>query len=236
MADYNRQLADQNQQVNNAMAQRQYELGVQQNQYQDQVNAYQKQVNESQAQAQENNATTLSNYARSQEQQGMDQASRIQLEKARTLALQRGQYAASGVNAEGSPLAILADTATNYEMQTHDATYAADLKAKGLDQQATLMKYDAATTRNNNLFSSEANDYKNSVDSYTNELNYEASQAGSRIAIRQADLTQLSNLNTASGTSMAGYGTLLSGLSTMASTGVNYNYPSNRGTGARYTG
>ena len=48
------------------------------------------------------------------------------------MATQRASYAKAGVLMEGSPLALLADTAGLYEMQTQDTFREAELRRHGL--------------------------------------------------------------------------------------------------------
>jgi len=175
------------------MAQYNYSLQQQNIAVQQKMADYQRQVNES-------NAKQLDNYAAAQEAQGLEQASRTRQEKLRALAMQRGQYAASGVTEEGSPLAVLADTASNYELQAHDMLWKAN-------NDATESRFKASMTRTNSTAEFDLAGIQSNLDTQRNYL------------------TRMSNLDTAAGTRLASYGTLMNGASNIGSSYASFYAP-----------
>ncbi len=163
MANYNYKLQQQNIAVQNKMA------------------AYQYQVSQA-------NAKQLDEQASAQESQGLEQAARTRAEKDRAISSQRGEYAASGVTEDGSPLAVMADTASNYELQAHDQLWKAN-------SDATNSRWQAQTTRTNAIAQLDLSKIQSQLDSQRNLL------------------TLQSGYDTAAGTRASSYATLFSGLS-----------------------
>lgn len=154
---------------------------------------YQRQVNEA-------NAQQLENYAAAQQAQGLEQAARTRQEKVRALAVARGKYAASGVAEEGSPLAVLADTATNYELVAQDQLWKAN-------NDATDSQWKAKQIRTGS------------------QAQFDLSGIQAQLDTQRNNLELQSGLNTAAGTRLASYGTLFSGISQFGSSYANYYAP-----------
>ena len=197
------------------MAQYNYEVQQQNIAVQQKMADYQRQVNESNAGTMRNYAAAQEaqgrQYAAAQEAQGLEQAKRTRMEKERLLAVQRGQFAASGVQVEGSPLAILSDTATTYELQANDAIYSANLGAMDTRYKANAS---AADSR-----------YKASMMESNSAATFDLAGIQADLDSQRNNLTRMSNLNTAGGTRLASYGTLLNGVSQIGGTLATYKYP-----------
>jgi hypothetical protein len=154
--------------------------------------------------------------------QARQQADNIRAEKARILGLQRSQYAAGGVTTEGSPLAVLADTANLYEMQVADTKLLANLESNKKRYEADMNSIVGDFNMNADLFSSAM--AKKSAQISFNDAQFaeKAAGAGYRINMRQAAIEQMSGNATARATAMGGYSALASGVGSVANTGMNY--------------
>ena len=187
-----------------------------------------------QAGLQRTSAEMMRQQADGQDRQAKEQAGRIRAEKDRILGLQRSQFAAGGVTPEGSPLAVLADTANIYEMQVNDTKLLANLESNkkryeagvtdtnaGITAlEAAMMRTQADTNSNaigfnlyQDMYASERN--KNSSNLAMSDAKFaeEAAGAGYRINLRQADIEQRAGISQSKGTMMAGYGSALSNIS-----------------------
>jgi len=155
--------------------------------------------------------------------QSRQQADRIRSEKARILGLQRSQYAAGGVTPEGSPLAVLADTANLYEMQVADTKLLANLDSNKKRYEAGMNELVGDFNLSSDLFASAMN--KKAAQSSFNDAQFaeKAAGAGYRINMRQAAIEQMSGNATARATAMGGYSALASGVGKMADTGMTYS-------------
>jgi hypothetical protein len=152
--------------------------------------------------------------------QAREQADRIRAEKDRVLGLQRSQYAAGGVTMEGSPLAVLADTANLYEMQVADTRLLADLESNKKRYEASMNSLVGDFNMNADLFSSAM--AKKSAQISFNDAQFaeKAGGAGYRIAMRQAAIEQQAGYATSRATQLGGYSALASGIGSMANTGM----------------
>ena len=188
VANYNAQIQQQNARIQQQVAQQNSALAM------------------SQYQQGQNNATTLQNQALAQEAQGRERADRMREDQSRQLALKRSQYAASGVVNEGSPLAVLADTARLTELNIQDAAHQTELERQSTLHKADQERYQAGSS----LFDAGMENLK--------------ADAALRIGYRQADLTKLSGQAQAQGYDMQSYGSLISGAGQMAGTASDFAY------------
>jgi hypothetical protein len=239
---YNAQLAMFNAQAQQSQAQ----FSAQTAQFQNEQLRQQSQFSDMQAQIQNNTAEMMRQQAAGEEQQAREQANRIRAEKDRILGLQRSQYAKGGVTTEGSPLAVLADTASIYEMQVADTRLLANLEANKKRYEAEVTDFNAGITAlegkmmrdqagindtaigfnlSQDLFASNIN--LNSAKMSYNDAQFaeKAAGAGYRIAMRQAAIEQMAGNATSRATAMGGYSALASGIGSMANTGMSaYGY------------
>jgi hypothetical protein len=157
-----------------------------------------------------------------EDRQAREQADRIRAEKARILGLQRSQYAAGGVTTEGSPLAVLADTANIYEMQVADAKLLANLSSEKKRYEAGMNELVGDFNLNSDLFASAMNKKAAQISFNDAQFAEKAAGAGYRINMRQAAIEQMSGNATARATAMGGYTALASGIGSAANTGMTY--------------
>ena len=151
--------------------------------------------------------------ATAQDAQARDQAARIRAEKDRILGLQRSQFAAGGVTPEGSPLAVLADTANLYEMQVNDTKLLANLETNKKRREAGLNDIIGDFNFNQDMFSAMMNSKAAKLSLDDAKFAEEAAGAGYRINLRQADIEQRAGMSQSRGTMYAGYGSALSNIS-----------------------
>lgn len=151
--------------------------------------------------------------AAAQDAQARDQASRIRAEKDRILGLQRSQFAAGGVTPEGSPLAVLADTANMYDMQVNDTKLLANLETNKKRREAGLNDIIGDFNFNQDMFSAMMNSKAAKLSLDDAKFAEEAAGAGYRINLRQADIEQRAGMSQSRGTMYAGYGSALSNIS-----------------------
>jgi len=155
-----------------------------------------------------------------EDRQAREQADRIRAEKARILGLQRSQYAAGGVTTEGSPLAVLADTANLYEMQVADTKLLANLSSEKKRYEAGMNELVGDFNLNSELFASAMNKKAAQIGFQDAQFAEKAAGAGYRINMRQAAIEQMSGNATSRATAMGGYTALASGIGSMANTGM----------------
>lgn len=166
-------------------------------------------IAQAQYQQGQNNAITLRNQATAQEAQGRERARRLREEQDRALSTRRAKYAASGVVNEGSPLAVLADTARLTELNIQDAAHQTELERQQSLHQAELEQFQSGFSL---------------IDAQTESYKAMAADSARRIAYREADLTKLSGQSQAQGYQIGATSSLISGLGQMAGTAQNYFY------------
>ncbi len=236
---YNAQLA-----MFNAKSQEsQARFTSQQSTFQNEQLRQQSQFSDMQAQLQNDQAAMLRQQAEGEDRQAKEQADRIRAEKDRILGLQRSQFAKGGVRIEGSPLAVLADTANIYEMQVADTRLLANLSSEKKRYEATVTDFNAGITAmegkmmrdqadinqsaigfnlNQDLFSASRNLDSARMSFKDAQFAEKAAGAGYRINMRQAAIEQMSGNATARATAMGGYTALASGIGSAANTGMTY--------------
>lgn len=222
IAEYNRMANEQN-----AMWQRMAaERAAQAEQFNSQIAMYNADAQAQQAQMNnvliQQQSQQLRAQADGEDRQAREQADRIRAEKARILGLQRSQYAKAGVTTEGSPLAVLADTANLYEMQVADTKLLANLSSEKKRYEAGMNELVGGFNMNQDLFSS-AMAKKSAQLSFSDaQFAEKAAGAGYRINMRQAAIEQMSGMATARATAMGGYAALASGIGSAANAGMSY--------------
>jgi hypothetical protein len=154
--------------------------------------------------------------ADSEDRQARDQADRIRQEKDRILGLQRSQYAKAGVTYEGSPLAVLADTAQLYEMQAADTKLLANLSSEKKRYEAEMNSLVGGFNLNADLFASTQAKKASQLSFADAQFAEKAAGAGYRINMRQAAIEQMAGNAQARGTMTSGYASALSNLSSAA--------------------
>lgn len=182
-ANYNYAIERQNAAVSAAMAERNAQMAQQQAQAQYQVGV--------------NNAAALDAQALAIENQSREQARRLREENDRTKALQKARYAKSGVTSEGSPLAVMAETAGLLELGVQDGTFAADLEARNYRRAAEGERYQAEFSK---------------LDEHLARYNEAAAKTGYAIDLNAAGVNRMARQNDAASMWTSSYGTLLTGL------------------------
>jgi len=201
IADYNYDIERQNAELQSRMAQQQA--------------LWRQQAAQVQYQLDQNNAQYLDQQARAAQMQAEEKARRIRDEGARTLATQRAQYAASGVVTEGTPLAVLSDSAGLIELNAQDAVYEGDVQSRDWLRKAEEARYQSKFS----LFDQQTAGYEAA-----------AAKAGKVISLQTAELNRAAGKAQADGYRISSYGTLLGGVSDMAGTASDgvYRYSSLR--------
>lgn len=235
---YNAQLA-----MFNAEAQsRQAEFSAQVSRFQNDQLRQQATFSDMQAQLQRDQAAMLRQQTEGEERQAKEQADRIRAEKARILGLQRSQYAKGGVTSEGSPLAILADTSSLYDMQVADTLLLANLSgergryaARVTDFNAGITALESKMMRDQAGINEQAINFNLNEEQFAARMNLgssrialddarfaeQAAGAGYRIAKRQAEIEQMAGFATSRATQLGGYADLFRGISSAASIGAS---------------
>ena len=213
MAEYNRMAAEQNASWQRLAGER----AAQADQFNAQIQGFNADAQAQQAQMNRQmlgqQSDQLRAQAAAQDAQARDQASRIRAEKDRILGLQRSQFAAGGVTPEGSPLAVLADTANMYDMQVNDTKLLANLETNKKRREAGLNDIIGDFNFNQDTFASMMNSKAAKLSLDDAKFAEEAAGAGYRINLRQADIEQRAGMSQSRGTMMAGYGSALSNVS-----------------------
>jgi len=213
MAEYNRMAAEQNASWQRLAGER----AAQAEQFNAQIAGFNADAQAQQAQMNRQmlgqQSDQLRAQATAQDAQARDQANRIRAEKDRILGLQRSQFAAGGVTPEGSPLAVLADTANLYEMQVNDTKLLANLETNKKRREAGLNDIIGDFNFNADTFASVMSSKAAKLSLDDAKFAEEAAGAGYRINLRQADIEQRAGMSQSRGTLMAGYGSALSNIS-----------------------
>ena len=221
IADYNRQINEQNASWQRMAAER----AAQAEQFNSQLAMFNAQSQADQANMNnilvQQQAQQLRAQADGVDSQARQQADRIRAEKARILGLQRSQFAKGGVTPEGSPLAVLADTANLYEMQVADTKLLANLESNKKRYEADMNSLVGDFNTNADLFSSAM--AKKSAQISFNDAQFaeKAAGAGYRIAMRQAAIEQQAGMATSRATQLGGYAAGASGLAQMGQIGMS---------------
>lgn len=222
IADYNRQVNEQNASWQRMAAER----AAQAEQFNSQLAMFNAQSQADQANMNnilvQQQAQQLRAQADGVDTQARQQAERIRAEKARILGLQRSQFAKGGVTPEGSPLAVLADTANLYEMQVADTKLLANLESNKKRYEADMNSLVGDFNMNADLFSSAM--AKKSAQISFNDAQFaeKAGGAGYRIAMRQAAIEQQAGYATSRATQLGGYAAGASGVAQMGQIGLSY--------------
>jgi len=184
IAEYNAAIQRQQTEINAALANRQNE------------------INQRALELQSQQAEVIKQQAGQVEQTANEQQRRARLEQQRMIAAQRAAYAKAGVLTEGSPIAVLAETAGIFELQNQDIAYEADLRSRALQREAELTKFGLQT------------------DQYVLDLQGKAAEAARKIGLDESKLTQLQGRAAAEGYRTQSYATLLSGVAQAGSIGI----------------
>jgi hypothetical protein len=258
IADYNRQISEQNASWQRMAAERaaqseQYnaQLAIfnaqsQQSQaaFQSQISTFQNeqlrqqsQFSDMQAQMQRNAAEQMRQQADGQDRQAKEQADRIRAEKNRILGLQRSQFAKGGVTTEGSPLAVLADTANLYEMQVADTKLLANLESNKKRYEADMNSIVGDFNMNADLFSSAMAKKSAAISFNDAQFAEKAAGAGYRINMRQAAIEQQAGYATSRATQLGGYAAGAAGVAQMGQIGLSaYGSSASKSTAKPYDG
>lgn len=186
IAEYNAAIQRQQAEINAALANRQNE------------------INQRALELQGQQAEVIKQQAGQIEQTANEQQRRARLEQQRMLAAQRAAYAKAGVMTEGSPIAVLAETAGIFELQNQDVAYEADLRSRALQRESELTKFGLQS------------------DQYVLDLQSKAAEAARKIGIDESKLTQLQGRAAAEGYKTQSYATLISGVAQAGSTATSY--------------
>lgn len=155
-----------------------------------------------QYQAQMQNAQIAQNDATRVEQEARERAKRMRSENERLLGEQRARFGKAGVTSEGTPLAVMAESAGLMEMAVSDELYRADMERTAFYRKADVEKWQAGYS----MIDKAAADYN---------------QASARY---RATPILMEGQNTATALRTNSYGSLISGVSDAARIGMNYNF------------
>jgi hypothetical protein len=237
IADYNRQINEQNASWQRMATER----AAQAEQFNSQLAMFNAQSAGDQANMNnilvQQQAQQLRAQADGVDSQARQQADRIRAEKDRILGLQRSQFAKGGVTSEGSPLAVLADTANLYEQQVADTKLLANLESNKKRYEADMNSIVGDFNMNADLFSSAM--AKKSAQISFNDAQFaeKAAGAGYRIAMRQAAIEQQAGYATSRATQLGGYAAGAAGVAQMGQIGMSaYGSSASTSTAKPYDG
>jgi hypothetical protein len=237
IADYNRQINEQNASWQRMAAER----AAQAEQFNSQLAMFNAQSQADQANMNnilvQQQAQQLRAQADGVDTQARQQADRIRAEKARILGLQRSQFAKGGVTPEGSPLAVLADTANLYEMQVADTKLLANLESNKKRYEADMNSLVGDFNMNADLFSSAMAKKSAAISFNDAQFAEKAGGAGYRIAMRQAAIEQQAGYATSRATQLGGYAAGAAGVAQMGQIGMSaYGSSASTSTAKPYDG
>jgi hypothetical protein len=91
------------------------------------------------------NAQVQRNQAEAETNVAKENVARAQTQARRELAALRAANASNGLAMQGSPLAVLGDTATQLQLEALDIAYAGEARARALQSQASMSLYEGKT-------------------------------------------------------------------------------------------
>lgn len=174
-----------------------YQVQLQQMQMQAQM---QKIAADQQYQAGMQNSAIMANEALRVEQEARERAARMRQENERMLGAQRARFGKAGVTSEGSPLAVMAESAGLMELAVGDELYKANLERSAFTRKAEVEKWQAGFS----LIDKAAADYNAMTTSF------------------RAKPILLEGQNTANALRVNSYGSLISGATGAADMGATY--------------
>lgn len=219
VANYNAQIAAQNSAVNRQIAAQQAVLAQQQIARNQQLTQAQADAQRRNATVLQNNATALEQQGRAAEAQGREQARRMREDNIKKLATQRARYAKSGVTSEGSPLAVMAESAGLLELGVQDLHFQSDLEGRAYDTRAAGERYQADNERFGADFTLAAD--TSAFDASVARYEAAATEAGLRIQSQRDKFDYMAGSATAAGYKAASFGTLVSGAGSALDIGAN---------------
>lgn len=146
------------------------------------------------------NAAEMENQALRVEQEARERARRMREENERMLGAQRARFGKAGVTSAGSPLAVMAESAGLMELGVGDELYKADMERSAFYRKADMERWQA----NMSLLDSSAAQYNMNT------------------ARTRALPLLLQGRNDAAAARVGSYGSLISGVGNVASTGMQY--------------
>jgi hypothetical protein len=155
------------------------------------------------------NAAVMQNEGLRVEQEARERAKRMREQNERMLGTQRARYGKAGVTSEGSPLAVMAESAGLMELAVGDELYRADMERSAFYRKAEVEKWQAGYS----LIDKAAADY-----------NF----ASARF---RATPILLEGQNTANALRVNSYGSLISGVGNAAGYAGKLNFGSGGGKG-----
>ena len=191
----------QQQQAQAADRMAQYNFAVQKQQMEMQAQMQRMQADQQQ-QAGMQNAALMENEATRVEQEARERARRMREENERMLGQQRAQYGKAGVTSEGSPLAVMAESAGLMELAVGDELYKAGLERQGFLRKAEVERWQTGYSM---------------IDKAAADYNFASARY-------RATPILMEGQNTATALRTNSYGSLISGVSDAARVGMNYNF------------
>jgi len=147
------------------------------------------------------NAAVMQNEGLRVEQEARERARRMREANERMMGKQRAAYGKAGVTSEGSPLAVMAESAGLMELAVSDEMYVANLERSAFYRKAEVERWQAGFS----LIDQAAADYNATTAAF------------------RAKPILLEGQNTANALRVNSYGSLISGASGAADMGFKYN-------------
>ena len=191
----------QQQQAASAQRMAQYNYSIQRQQMEMQARM-QSIAADQQYQAGMQNAKTMENEGLRVEQEARERARRMRTENERLAGAQRARFGKAGVVMEGTPLAVMAESAGLMELAVSDELYKANNERSAFYRKAEVEKWQAGYS----LIDQAAADYNAATSTF------------------RAQPILMEGQNTATALRVNSYGSLISGVSGAADMGVQYNF------------
>ena len=191
----------QQQQAASAQRMAQYNYSIQRQQMEMQARM-QSIAADQQYQAGMQNAKTMENEGLRVEQEARERARRMRTENERMAGAQRARFGKAGVVMEGTPLAVMAESAGLMELAVSDELYKANNERSAFYRKAEVEKWQAGYS----LIDQAAADYNAATSTF------------------RAQPILMEGQNTAQALRVNSYGSLISGVSGAANMGVQYNF------------
>ena len=191
----------QQQQAASAQRMAQYNYSIQRQQMEMQARM-QSIAADQQYQAGMQNAKTMENEGLRVEQEARERARRMRTENERMAGAQRARFGKAGVVMEGTPLAVMAESAGLMELAVSDELYKANNERSAFYRKSEVEKWQAGFS----LMDKAAADYNAATSTF------------------RAQPILMEGQNTATALRVNSYGSLISGVSGAADMGVQYNF------------
>ena len=166
------------------------------------------------------NIASLETERQTRERETVEQLQRVRQEKERNIARRRAAYASAGILIEGTPLEVLADTASLFELVAADELYKARIERIGIEEEIRFQRKSGQNIDINANIAKQMNEVRKTLtglDAYSASADLRIANMQAELTRRGAEIDLQSGLSRARGTRYESFASGVSGISNFAS-------------------